>query len=101
MYLELLQSTEQKAQIILAHLIHSLLAVVINLVQNVELLYETSSASHLEYFLMSHDCARSAAEPFKSTIKNTKTQQLNLGLLQTVCNEFSGTPRVQPKVHMV
>ena len=55
-----------------------------------------------------HDCARSAAEPFKSTTKNVaKTLKFmivahmqNLGPLQTLSNEFSGAPRVHQKLHM-
>ena len=90
-------------------MIHALPAALISPVQNVESLCETSSTSHLEYFLMSHDRARSAAEPFNDTTENTtKTQEcvlvthvLNLGPLQTFSNEISGTPRVQPKLHTV
>ena len=68
--------TYQKVQMSLAHLIRSLPAAVINLVQKVELLYETSSTSHVEYFLVFHVCARNADEPPQNTTKYaTKTQE--------------------------
>ena len=65
--------------------------------------------SHMEHFLMSHDRARSAAEPSQNTTKNvTKTEESmilahvqNLVASQTFSNEFSGVPRVRQKLHMV
>ena len=55
-----------------------------------------------------HESARSAAEPFKNTTKNTtKTLELmsfahlqNLGSTLTFSNEFSGVSRVHQKLHM-
>ena len=63
----------------------------------------------MEYFLMFHDCARSAAEASKNTTQNvTKTLEFmisarmqNLVRTHTFSNEFSRVSRARQKLHMV
>ena len=82
---------------------HCLPAVVTNLLQQVELLSWTSSTSHLEYFYVNHDCARSAAEPPQNATTLQKsmsfTHMQNLATTHTFHNEFSGPRGAQPKSH--